>query len=89
MDALTGPAALRAAPDSTTAALLLRLWREHLSHHKPRLLFILVLTLLMAGTTAPISARAGVQAFQVLRSDAGLGYDERRSRCDVHSHRSR
>ncbi len=32
--------------------LLGRLWREHISHHKPRLLLVLVLTLLMAGTTA-------------------------------------
>jgi ATP-binding cassette, subfamily B, bacterial MsbA len=52
MDATTGTAALGTAPDNTTGALLLRLWREHLSHHKPRLVLILVLTLLMAGTTA-------------------------------------
>jgi len=65
MDAMTGSAALRTAPDSTTTALLLRLWREHLSHHKPRLLFILVLTLLMAGTTAlyPVAIQHAFQMF--------------------------
>lgn len=36
----------------STRVLLGRLWREHISHHKPRLLLVLVLTLLMAGTTA-------------------------------------
>ena len=30
----------------------MRLWREHIRHHKPRLLLVLVLTALMAGTTA-------------------------------------
>ena len=35
-----------------TFDLLARLWREHLIHHKPRLLLVLLLTLLMAGTTA-------------------------------------
>ena len=62
---MTGSAALRTAPDSTTTALLLRLWREHLSHHKPRLLFILVLTLLMAGTTAlyPVAIQHAFQMF--------------------------
>lgn len=35
-----------------TFELLGRLWREHLIHHKPRLALVLVLTLLMAGTTA-------------------------------------
>jgi ATP-binding cassette, subfamily B, bacterial MsbA len=36
----------------TTRALLGRLWREHIRHYKSRLLLVLVLTLLMAGTTA-------------------------------------
>src|SRR5579872_4406721 len=36
----------------STRVLLSRLWREHVSHHKPRLVLVLVLTLLMAGTTA-------------------------------------
>ncbi len=32
--------------------LLTRLWREHIRHHKPRLLLVLALTGLMAGATA-------------------------------------
>src|SRR5579872_6619684 len=36
----------------STRVLLSRLWREHVSHHKPRLVLVLVLTALMAGTTA-------------------------------------
>ena len=36
----------------STQALLRRLWREHIRHYKSRLLLVLVLTLLMAGTTA-------------------------------------
>src|SRR5271156_4269937 len=36
----------------STRALLGRLWREHVRHYKSRLLLVLVLTLLMAGTTA-------------------------------------
>ena len=34
------------------APLLGRLWREHIRHHKTRLLLVLLLTGLMAGTTA-------------------------------------
>jgi ATP-binding cassette, subfamily B, bacterial MsbA len=40
------------AKRDTTRALLVRLWREHIRHHKPRLLLVLVLTAIMAGTTA-------------------------------------
>jgi subfamily B ATP-binding cassette protein MsbA len=36
----------------TTRALLARLWREHIRDHKGRLLLVLLLTGLMAGTTA-------------------------------------
>jgi subfamily B ATP-binding cassette protein MsbA len=36
----------------STRALLGRLWREHVRHYKGRLLLVLALTLLMAGTTA-------------------------------------
>jgi len=39
-------------PSGRTFGLLGRLWREHLIHHKARLALVLVLTLLMAGTTA-------------------------------------
>jgi len=38
--------------DEDTRTLLVRLWREHLTHDKPRLLLILALTGVMAGTTA-------------------------------------
>ncbi len=40
-------------PDSEgTRALVARLWREHISHHRGRLLLVLVLTLIMAGLNA-------------------------------------
>jgi subfamily B ATP-binding cassette protein MsbA len=51
MDAATLPTALKAQGDSTRA-LLGRLWREYVSRHKLRLWLVLVLTALMAGTTA-------------------------------------
>jgi subfamily B ATP-binding cassette protein MsbA len=51
MDATTPGLDLLAKRD-TSRALLTRLWREHISHHKPRLLLVLVLTAIMAGTTA-------------------------------------
>jgi len=38
--------------DQRTLVLLRRLWREHLRHHRGRLLLVLILTALMAGTTA-------------------------------------
>jgi subfamily B ATP-binding cassette protein MsbA len=42
----------RATERDSTQALLGRLWREHIRHYKSRLLVVLLLTLLMAGTTA-------------------------------------
>ena len=51
MDAVTPGLDVAAGRDSTRA-LLARLWREHVSHHRSRLLLVLVLTCLMAGTTA-------------------------------------
>ncbi|HUB15536.1 MAG TPA: ABC transporter ATP-binding protein [Acetobacteraceae bacterium] len=51
MDAATPRIALLPGRDSTRA-LLARLWREHLRHHKPRVALVLLLTLVMAGTTA-------------------------------------
>ena len=51
MDAATPRAALQHRPDSTRA-LLARLWREHVNRHKPRVALVLLLTLVMAGTTA-------------------------------------
>ncbi len=38
--------------EASTRALLGRLWREHVRHYRSRLLVILVLTAIMAGTTA-------------------------------------
>src|SRR4051794_299244 len=38
-------------PDESTRALMLRLWREHLRHHRGRLITVLILTTLMAGLT--------------------------------------
>jgi len=51
MDASTPSAALRQNRDSTRS-LLARLWREHIRHNRSRLVTVLLLTLLMAGTTA-------------------------------------
>jgi len=51
VDALATSASLAPASESTRA-LLVRLWREHVRHHRPRLLLVLVLTAIMAGTTA-------------------------------------
>ncbi|MFL5331990.1 MAG: ABC transporter permease, partial [Geminicoccaceae bacterium] len=50
MDAI--PPKSRARNPESSSALLARLWREHLSHQKGRLLLIVALTVLMAGTTA-------------------------------------
>ncbi len=38
--------------EASTRALLTRLWREHLRQHRGRLLLVLLLTAVMAGTTA-------------------------------------
>jgi subfamily B ATP-binding cassette protein MsbA len=51
MDAARADLELAARRESTRA-LLGRLWREHIRHHKGRLLLILVLTAIMAGTTS-------------------------------------
>jgi ATP-binding cassette, subfamily B, bacterial MsbA len=51
MDAATPRVELKAKHDSTRV-LLVRLWREHIRHHKLRLLLVLALTALMAATTA-------------------------------------
>src|SRR5579862_1569942 len=51
MDAATPRLDLPAQRD-TSRALLARLWREHVSHHRSRLLLVLALTAVMAGTTA-------------------------------------
>jgi subfamily B ATP-binding cassette protein MsbA len=51
MDARTPRIDLKANSD-TTRMLLGRLWREHIRHYKSRVVLVLVLTALMAGTTA-------------------------------------
>ncbi len=51
MDAIPSGSALLEKHESSRA-LLFRLWREHIRHHKGRLLGVLLLTLVMAGTTA-------------------------------------
>ncbi len=45
-------APLTAPPDERTRTLLARMWREHLRHHRGRLLIVLGLTAIMAGLTA-------------------------------------
>jgi subfamily B ATP-binding cassette protein MsbA len=38
--------------DHSTAALIRRLWREHVRHYRGRIILIVVMTLIMSGTTA-------------------------------------
>ncbi len=52
LTSVASAAPARAPAADTTRALLARLWREHVRDHKGRLLLVLVLTALMAGTTA-------------------------------------
>ncbi|MBN8908864.1 MAG: ABC transporter permease, partial [Rhodospirillales bacterium] len=42
----------RMPPRDSTRALLMRLWREHVRHMRSRILLVIVLTALTAGTTA-------------------------------------
>ena len=45
---------------------MLRLWREHIRHHRPRLLLVLLLTALMAGLTAvyPVVIQRALSMFE-------------------------
>ena len=52
MPGLIHDARMTLKPSDRTYALLRRLWREQLVHYRPRLLLVMVLTLLMAGATA-------------------------------------
>jgi subfamily B ATP-binding cassette protein MsbA len=52
MDAAIPASALDVVAEESSRALLRRLWREHIRHHRGRLTLVLALTLLMAGTTA-------------------------------------
>ncbi len=40
------------APDASTTALIRRLWRDHVRHYRGRIILIIVMTLIMSGTTA-------------------------------------
>ena len=40
--------------EPTTRAMMRRLWREHVRHHRMRLLVVLVLTAIMAGSRRSI-----------------------------------
>jgi ATP-binding cassette, subfamily B, bacterial MsbA len=54
-------------PDAeSTPAVLRRLWREHLRHHKPRLLAVMILTGIMAGMTAlyPLVINHAMEMFE-------------------------
>jgi subfamily B ATP-binding cassette protein MsbA len=57
-----------------TRVLLIRLWRDHLWEHRPRMALILLLTLLMAGTTAlyPVVIDHAFQMFTA--KDPGILY---------------
>jgi subfamily B ATP-binding cassette protein MsbA len=52
--------------DTTTRAMMLRLWREHIRHHRARLVMVLVLTALMAGLTAlyPVVIKRALGMFE-------------------------
>ncbi|MEJ0018726.1 MAG: ABC transporter ATP-binding protein [Acetobacteraceae bacterium] len=65
MDAVT-PGADVARKRDSTLALLGRLWREHIRHRRSRLLLVLGLTALMAGTTAlyPVVIDHAFQMFE-------------------------
>ncbi len=62
MDAPT-PAA---PPETTTRALMWRLWREHIRRHRGRLLLVLLLTAIMAGLTGlyPIVIQRALSMFE-------------------------
>ena len=52
--------------ETTTRAMMLRLWREHIRHHRARLLLVLLLTALMAGLTAvyPVVIQRALSMFE-------------------------
>ncbi len=52
--------------ETTTRAMMQRLWREHIRHHKGRLLLVLLLTALMAGLTAvyPVVIQRALSMFE-------------------------
>ncbi len=52
--------------ETTTRAMTARLWREHISHHRVRLLVVLLLTAIMAGLTAvyPVVIQRALSMFE-------------------------
>jgi subfamily B ATP-binding cassette protein MsbA len=50
----------------TTRAMMLRIWREHINHHRARLVLVLVLTAVMAGLTGiyPVVITRALSMFQ-------------------------
>ena len=79
MDAATPPPLLREPPARASArddsgALLRRLWREHIRTHRAKLVSIVALTLLMAGTQAlyPILIDHAIELFE--RKDQRILY---------------
>jgi subfamily B ATP-binding cassette protein MsbA len=68
MDATTPLTALSPAGIDTdsTKSLVRRLWREHIRHHRGKLILILVLTLILAGTQAlyPVVIQRAIGMFE-------------------------
>ena len=66
MDALTRSDLAAAARAETTRALLARLWREHVRRYRARIGLVLLLTAVMAGTTAlyPVLIRHAFAMFE-------------------------
>ena len=52
--------------ETTTRVMMLRLWREHISHHRLRLLLVLLLTAVMAALTAvyPVVIQRALSMFE-------------------------
>jgi subfamily B ATP-binding cassette protein MsbA len=64
MDAATPPTIAR--PQDSTQALVRRLWREHVRQHSGRLILVLVLTAIMAGSQAlyPVLIQRAIEMFE-------------------------
>ena len=54
------------SPEVTTRAMMRRLWREHISQHRARLLLVVLLTAIMAGLTAlyPLVIKRALSMFE-------------------------
>ena len=51
---------------TTTRAMMRRVWREHISHHRAQLALVLILTAAMAGLTAlyPVVIKRALGMFE-------------------------